>query len=60
MRTIDTDVEGYLTDPSAWTENWAGQIAQAEQIEMTEEHWDVLRFMRAFFEEHQVPPTLAS
>jgi tRNA 2-thiouridine synthesizing protein E len=23
---------------------------------LTGEHWDVLRFMRAYFEEHQVPP----
>lgn len=56
MSAIDIDVEGYLTDPGAWTEEWARQVALEQQIEITEEHWDVLRFMRAFFEEHQVPP----
>ncbi|MGO9390377.1 TusE/DsrC/DsvC family sulfur relay protein [Rhodoblastus sp.] len=56
MSAIETDIEGYLTDPGAWTEDWAREIAREQQIEMTEEHWDVLHFMRAYFEERQVPP----
>ncbi len=50
------DAEGYLTDPTDWTEEWAAAAASAERIVLTEEHWSVIRFMRAFLELHQVAP----
>ncbi len=52
----EIDAEGYLVDPTNWSVEWARATAVAMQIEMTEEHWDVLRFMRGYFEEHQVAP----
>jgi TusE/DsrC/DsvC family sulfur relay protein len=56
MSSVEVDVEGYLTDPGVWTEGWARELAHSLQIELTEEHWDVLRFMRTFLDEHQVAP----
>ena len=50
------DAEGYLTDPTDWTEEWANAAARAEHIELTSEHWTVIRFMRTFLELHQVTP----
>ncbi len=52
----EVDAEGYLTNPSDWTEEWAAATARTEQIVLTEEHWSVIRFMREFFELHQVAP----
>lgn len=50
----ERDVEGYLVDPNDWNEDVALVLAQDENIKMTDEHWDVIRFMRDFYEEHQV------
>jgi len=50
----ERDAEGYLVDPANWNEDVAQVLAQGEKIEMTDEHWDVIRFMRDFYEEHQV------
>ncbi|HEY9097322.1 MAG TPA: TusE/DsrC/DsvC family sulfur relay protein [Thiobacillus sp.] len=50
----ERDAEGYLVDPNDWNEDVALILAQGEKIEMTEEHWDVIRFMREFYDEHQV------
>jgi tRNA 2-thiouridine synthesizing protein E len=50
------DEEGYLLDPDAWTEALALAIAKREGIELTEAHWDVIRFMRAFYEERRIAP----
>ncbi len=52
----EVDAEGYLTNPTEWTEDWAAATASAEHIVLTEEHWSVIRFMRAFLELHQVAP----
>jgi tRNA 2-thiouridine synthesizing protein E len=50
------DEEGYLVDPDAWTEDLARTLAAREGIELTGEHWDVIRFMRAFYEERRIAP----
>lgn len=53
-REVRTDAEGYLVDPSDWDEAIARQLAMQEGIELEEEHWSVLRFMREFYQDHQV------
>jgi len=48
------DSDGYFMDPGAWTEDWARETAQAMAIELTPDRWAVIRFMRAYYDEHQV------
>lgn len=50
----ERDGEGYLIDPSDWNEEIAKVLAKEESIQMTDTHWDVIRFMRDYYEEHQV------
>lgn len=53
---VHTDGEGYLTDPADWSEEVAAELARREHIALTDEHWAVLRFMRAYLDEHRVAP----
>jgi len=48
------DADGYLVDPAQWTEEIAVELARREGIELGEDHWDAIRFMRRYWEEHQV------
>jgi dissimilatory sulfite reductase related protein len=50
------DPEGYLVDPRQWTEAFAEDLSRREAITLTPDHWDVIRFMRAWYDEHQVAP----
>ena len=50
------DEEGYLVEPGEWNEAVAEQLARAEDVRLSEAHWDVIRFMREYYEEHQVAP----
>lgn len=50
----DLDAEGYLVEPQDWSEALAEALALQENISLTEDHWDVIRFMREYYEEHQV------
>lgn len=52
----ERDAEGYLTDPADWNDEVAQALAQEEDIQLTEDHWDTIRFMREYFDEHQVIP----
>jgi tRNA 2-thiouridine synthesizing protein E len=45
--TPETDAEGFLLDPQAWNEELAVELAQASGVgELTDRHWQVVRFMR--------------
>lgn len=50
------DDEGYLIEPGDWSEPVAEALAQSEGLALQDDHWVVIRFMRAFFDEHQVAP----
>jgi TusE/DsrC/DsvC family sulfur relay protein len=46
---ITMNDEGYLTDPSQWTEAVAVEIAKEEGIELTPKHYEVLNYLREQF-----------
>jgi len=48
------DAEGYLIEPGDWSENVARALAREENIQLSDDHWDAINFMRDFYEENQV------
>ncbi len=56
MQLPDIDDEGYLVDPSTWTEQIASEFASQENIQLTADHWDAINFMRKWYDESQVAP----
>jgi tRNA 2-thiouridine synthesizing protein E len=56
--TFDADEEGYIIDISNWNEGLADLIAADEKIEMTEEHWEVVNFLREYYDEYQIAPAV--
>jgi tRNA 2-thiouridine synthesizing protein E len=50
-RQVNVDAEGFLTDPAEWDEGLAGVLAANIGIELTEDHWKVIRFLRADYAE---------
>ncbi len=49
--TVERDDEGFLVDPSQWTEGMAIELARREGIDLlTDRHWQVIRFMRQQYE----------
>jgi dissimilatory sulfite reductase related protein len=56
---VDVNDEGFFIDPSQWTEDIAAQIAVAEGItELTDRHWQVIKFMRHEYETKDTGPTV--
>ena len=50
------DVEGYLVNPEDWNESLAQELAEEEGLELTQEHWPILHFVRDYWLEHKVAP----
>jgi len=56
--TIQHDEEGYITTLSEWSKELAGEIAKTENIDMTDEHWAVVDFLREYYDEYQIAPAV--
>ncbi|MDA8363437.1 MAG: TusE/DsrC/DsvC family sulfur relay protein [Gammaproteobacteria bacterium] len=55
-RVLDTDEEGFLLDPSVWDRTIAERIARIESLEMTQQRWVVVNFVREYYETHHSVP----
>nr|WP_234472963.1 sulfurtransferase TusE [Erwinia sp. S63] len=53
-----TDAEGYLKNSADWSEALAALIAENEAIALTEAHWEVVHFVRAFYQEFNTSPAV--
>jgi tRNA 2-thiouridine synthesizing protein E len=57
-KTYDTDEEGYLQNLGDWSEDIAGFLAEQEKIDMTQNHWEVVNFLRDYYSEYQIAPAI--
>jgi len=55
-RAVPTDAEGYLLERGEWSEAFALALASEEGLALTPAHWEVIRFLRAYYDEHGVQP----
>lgn len=53
---VQVSEAGWLDDIREWNEAIAEAIAAAEGVSLTEEHWDVIRVVRAHFDEYGMVP----
>ena len=57
-KQYQTDKHGYLSELNEWNEEIALHIAELEQIQMSDNHWEVVHFVRDFYEEYQTSPAI--
>jgi len=56
---VTVNDEGFFTDPDQWTEAMAPEIASQEGIqELSDRHWQVIKFMRHEYEAKGTGPTV--
>ena len=57
-RDVQVNDEGFMTEYDEWSEEIAVQLAANIGIELTDGHWDVVRFLREDFSVQGETPTL--
>ena len=55
---FEHDEEGYIIDINSWNEDLGKVIAVAEGLDMTDEHWEVVKFLREYYNEYQIAPAV--
>ena len=57
-KTYETDEEGYLADLSDWNAEVADHMATEDDCDLSENHWEVINFLRDYYEEYQIAPAV--
>ena len=57
-QTVECDEEGYITNLSEWSKELAEVIASAEDLEMNDDRWEVVNFLREYYDEYQIAPAV--
>jgi len=57
-QVIHVNDEGFLTDPGEWSEPLAASLAAQIGIDLTEAHWEAIRFLREDYAKEGETPTL--
>lgn len=50
------DNEGYLVAPETWDKDFACLLAKEEGLELNEDYWSILYFMREYWRDHRIAP----
>lgn len=56
--SIETDEEGFLINLGDWNPDVALELAKGESIELTDQHWEVINFLREYYDEYQIAPAV--
>lgn len=58
-KQLEIDEDGFLVDPDDWNEDVVKAFAALEDVEeITEEHWKVINYLRAYFKQFGIAPMI--
>jgi dissimilatory sulfite reductase related protein len=57
-KEVVVDDEGFMTQYDQWDEDIAEALAAAIDVDLTDEHWKVINFLREDFKEKGETPTI--
>lgn len=57
-QSIATDKEGYLKNTHDWHEGIVPLLAEQEGIILSPEHWEIIYFIRQFYQEFNTSPSV--
>ena len=57
-KSLETDEEGYLANLGDWERGVAAAMAEQDDLDLTDDHWEIINFLREYYEEYQIAPAV--
>jgi tRNA 2-thiouridine synthesizing protein E len=55
---VEVDEEGFLVQLDQWTKDVAIEFSKEDELELTDAHWDIINFLREYYDEYQIAPAV--
>ncbi len=53
---LETTDQGFLVNQADWNEDVAQQLAALNQIQLSDEHWEIIVFIRRYYQQFKHLP----
>jgi len=57
-KEYEVDEEGYLVTLSDWVPAIAVVMSKDDDVELNDDHWDIINFLREYYKEYQIAPAV--
>jgi len=57
-KSLEVDEEGYLANLNEWEPAVAEVMAKDGGLELSDDHWEIINFLREYYEEYQIAPAV--
>ena len=57
-KQIEVDDDGYVINLDDWSEGLAQFLADQDDIKLTDEHWEIINFLREYYQKYQIAPMI--
>ena len=57
-KSLEVDEEGYLSNLNDWERDVAEIMAKEDGIDLGDDHWEIINFLREYYEEYQIAPAV--
>lgn len=55
---LELDENGFMKDWQKWNKDVAEALAKGEGIALSKEHWEIIKFLRGYYEKYQIAPMI--
>ena len=55
---VATTRDGFLINKDDWTPEIAQEISSEEKITLTDQHWEIIRFVQDYYREYHITPIM--
>ncbi len=57
-KQVEVDEDGYMVDLEAWNKDIALTMAKADGLDLTDSHWEIINFLRDYYQKYQIAPMI--
>lgn len=57
-KMLEVDEEGYLADLNQWEPGVADVMSKQDNLNLSNDHWEIINFLREYYEEYQIAPAI--
>ncbi|MBF0506219.1 MAG: TusE/DsrC/DsvC family sulfur relay protein [Nitrospirae bacterium] len=57
-KQVEVDEDGYMVDLDAWSKDIASSMAKADGVDLTDSHWEIINFLRDYYQKYQIAPMI--
>ncbi|MDI6801516.1 MAG: TusE/DsrC/DsvC family sulfur relay protein [Thermodesulfovibrionales bacterium] len=57
-KQVEIDEDGYLVNLDEWTKELGEKMATDDGLSLTEAHWEVINFLRDYYQKYQIAPMI--